>query len=127
MTNSDRKSASRSRRRQPARTVADLEELFHVVVENVKDYAIFYPRPGWPHPVTAGRFDDERWHVRKDGTELWVTGVLTALRDPRGLRCAMSVRHVRWIFGKHGAEITCGIVQSLGFDRIDGADCVGFL
>jgi PAS domain S-box-containing protein len=31
-----------------------------------------------------GRSDDERWHVRKDGSELWVTGVLTALRDPAG-------------------------------------------
>ena len=32
----------------------------------------------------ASRSDDERWHVRKDGAELWVTGVLTALRDPCG-------------------------------------------
>lgn len=32
----------------------------------------------------TGRSDDERWHVRKDGTELWVSGVLTALRDPDG-------------------------------------------
>jgi len=31
-----------------------------------------------------GRSDDERWHVRKDGAELWVTGVLTALRNPAG-------------------------------------------
>jgi PAS domain S-box-containing protein len=31
-----------------------------------------------------GRSDDERWHVRKDGSELWVEGVLTALRDEAG-------------------------------------------
>ncbi len=34
--------------------------------------------------ASTGRSDDERWHVRKDGTELWVTGVLTALRDSAG-------------------------------------------
>lgn len=32
----------------------------------------------------TGRSEDERWHVRKDATELWVSGVLTALRDARG-------------------------------------------
>jgi signal transduction histidine kinase len=31
-----------------------------------------------------GRSEDERWHVRKDGTERWISGVLTALRDPAG-------------------------------------------
>jgi PAS domain S-box-containing protein len=34
--------------------------------------------------ASTGRSDDERWHARKDGTELWVTGVLTALRDSAG-------------------------------------------
>jgi PAS domain S-box-containing protein len=34
--------------------------------------------------AATGRAEDERWHVRKDGTEIWVTGVLTALRDSAG-------------------------------------------
>jgi PAS domain S-box-containing protein len=123
MADSDGKAQSRSRRRR--RGGADLEELFHLVVENVKDYAIFILDPegraltwnagvrrllGYDEPefmglhfhllfrdddqegavremekaATAGRSDDERWHVRKDGTELWVAGVLTALRNPAG-------------------------------------------
>lgn len=31
-----------------------------------------------------GRFDDEGWRVRKDGSRFWATGVLTALRDREG-------------------------------------------
>jgi two-component sensor histidine kinase len=29
-----------------------------------------------------GRAEDERWHLRKDGTRFWASGILTALRDP---------------------------------------------
>lgn len=112
-------------RRERAESVADFEELFHLVIENVRDYAIFVLDPAggvltWNAGVrrllgyeeeqfkglafrrlfrsmeedaariemdraaSAGRSDDERWHVRKDGTELWVTGVLTALKDSSG-------------------------------------------
>jgi anti-anti-sigma factor len=31
-----------------------------------------------------GRFEDEGWRVRKDGTRFWASVVLTALRDPKG-------------------------------------------
>ncbi len=31
-----------------------------------------------------GRSRDDRWHVRKDGTRIWVTGVVVALRDAAG-------------------------------------------
>lgn len=30
---------------------------------------------------SVGKGEDDRWLVRKDGTRIWVTGVLTALRD----------------------------------------------
>jgi PAS domain S-box-containing protein len=117
-------SQSRSRRRQ-AEAVADLSELFHLLIENVRDYAIFIldtngravtwnagvkrmlgydepefmglhfrrlfradeqegAEPEMEKATTAGRSDDERWHVRKDGSEVWIAGVLTALRDPAG-------------------------------------------
>lgn len=32
----------------------------------------------------AGRAEDDRWHVRKDGTRFWGSGVLFALHDPAG-------------------------------------------
>ena len=31
-----------------------------------------------------GRSEDDRWHVRKDGTRIWVTGSVHALRDAGG-------------------------------------------
>lgn len=31
-----------------------------------------------------GRFEDEGWRVRKDGTEFWANVIITALRDPHG-------------------------------------------
>jgi PAS domain S-box-containing protein len=31
--------------------------------------------------TAAGREEDDRWHVRKDGTRFWASGVLFALRD----------------------------------------------
>jgi rsbT co-antagonist protein RsbR len=34
--------------------------------------------------AATGRFEDEDWRVRKDGTRFWANVVLTALRDPEG-------------------------------------------
>ena len=31
-----------------------------------------------------GRAEDERWHLRKDGSRLWASGVVTPLRDLNG-------------------------------------------
>src|SRR5215218_726512 len=43
--------------------------------------------------LAAGRAIDERWHVRKDGSRFWGSGVLTVLRSedgtPRGFVKAM--------------------------------------
>jgi PAS domain S-box-containing protein len=33
---------------------------------------------------TKGRAEDERWHLRKDGTCFWGSGIMTALRDEAG-------------------------------------------
>ena len=33
---------------------------------------------------TVGRAEDRRWHVKKDGTQFFADGVLTALRDAQG-------------------------------------------
>jgi len=32
--------------------------------------------------ASAGRAEDDRWHMRSDGTQFWGSGVLFALRDP---------------------------------------------
>lgn len=34
--------------------------------------------------VAEGKAEDERWHVRKDGSRFWATGIMTALRDESG-------------------------------------------
>ncbi len=103
------------------------EQLFRLLVEGVKDYAIFmldldgnfvswnvgaerilgyqeaeivgksfsciYPpedlqnkRPEYAlrRAVAMGRTQDDRWHVRKDGTWFWANGVITPLRDEAG-------------------------------------------
>jgi PAS domain S-box-containing protein len=58
-----------------------------------KHFSIFYP----PEEAASGkcemelevaardgRFEDEGWRVRKDGSRLWANVVITALRDPDG-------------------------------------------
>jgi PAS domain S-box-containing protein len=34
--------------------------------------------------ATDGRSEDDRWHVRKDGTRVWITGTMQALRNAAG-------------------------------------------
>src|SRR3954471_17555185 len=103
------------------------EERFRLLVDGVKDYAIFMLEPdgtiaSWnsgaerikgykaaeiigrhfstfypPEAVAAqwpeqelelalkdGRFEDEGWRVRKDGSRFWANVVITALRDGGG-------------------------------------------
>jgi len=58
-----------------------------------KHFSIFYPRekiekrfPEFELKEAArvGRFEDEGWRVRKDGTRFWANVVITALRDAAG-------------------------------------------
>lgn len=58
-----------------------------------KHFSIFYPREkieeGFPQfelkeAAQVGRFEDEGWRIRKDGTRFWANVVITALRDPSG-------------------------------------------
>src|SRR5688572_8021375 len=53
----------------------------------------FYPpevaASGWPHrelaiAATRGRFEDEGWRMRKDGTQFWANVVITALHTDAG-------------------------------------------
>jgi PAS domain S-box-containing protein len=115
--------------RQPVKSQKESEnnELFRLLVESVKDYAIFvispegyvltwnlgaqslkgyakteiigkhfsifYPpeavQTGWPArelmlAEREGRFEDEGWRVRKDGTSFWASVIITALRGSDG-------------------------------------------
>ena len=58
-----------------------------------KHFSVFYPplavESGWPaheldEAARLGRFEDEGWRVRKDGTRFWANVVITALRDQTG-------------------------------------------
>jgi PAS domain S-box-containing protein len=58
-----------------------------------KHFSIFYPaedlragKPEWELKVAAaeGRFEDEGWRLRKDGSRFWANVIITALRDARG-------------------------------------------
>jgi PAS domain S-box-containing protein len=56
-------------------------------------FSRFYPPEAlardWPaeelrRATVDGRFEDEGWRVRKDGTRFWANVVITAIRDPQG-------------------------------------------
>src|SRR4051794_26611740 len=58
-----------------------------------KHFSQFYTEDalarGWPDTElqlarAEGRFEDEGWRVRKDGSKLWANVVMTALRDEAG-------------------------------------------
>jgi len=58
-----------------------------------KHFSVFYPPEaldiGWPakelrEAERLGRFQDEGWRLRKDGTRFWANVVITALRDADG-------------------------------------------
>lgn len=59
-----------------------------------RSFEVFYPESAisakWPQEelrraCETGRFEDEGWRVRKDGTLFWANVVLTALRSPDGV------------------------------------------
>jgi PAS domain S-box-containing protein len=115
------------RRHRAEQTLQLSEDIFRVLVETIRDYAIFvldptghiaswnagaqrikgypadeiigkhfsvfYPREvaasGWPEhelkvAAAEGRFEDEGWRVRKDGSQFWASVVITALREADG-------------------------------------------
>ena len=111
----------------PSRSESDADERFRLLVESVKDYAIFildldgrvstwnagaerikgyraveiigkhfsvfYPPEVFPAEkcrteleiaTREGRFEDEGWRLRSDGSRLWAKVTITALRNPAG-------------------------------------------
>src|SRR6476661_1055721 len=58
-----------------------------------RHFSIFYTQEsiatGWPQhelkvATAEGRFEDEGWRLRKDGSRFWANVVITALRDRYG-------------------------------------------
>lgn len=58
-----------------------------------RSFTLFYPDEavarGWPQEelrraAADGRFEDEGWRLRKDGSRFWASVVITALRDTAG-------------------------------------------
>jgi PAS domain S-box-containing protein len=64
-----------------------------------RHFSVFYTREavesGWPDhelkvAIVEGRFEDEGWRVRKDGSRFWANVVITALRDESGRHLGFS-------------------------------------
>lgn len=54
------------------------------IIFTAEDRAIHAPEHEVKTAVAEGRASDERWHVRKDGTRFWGSGVMMAMHDSRG-------------------------------------------
>src|ERR1044072_7842357 len=50
----------------------------------VEDRARNVPSKELATAATLGRAEDERWHVRRDGSRFWASGVVTPVRDASG-------------------------------------------
>ncbi len=51
----------------------------------MEDRRLGVPQAEMRNALTLGRGDDERWHLRKDGTSFWANGEMMPLRDEAGL------------------------------------------
>lgn len=58
-----------------------------------RHFSVFYPQSAiaenWPakeleYAVAEGRFEDEGWRIRKDGSRFWANVIITALHDSSG-------------------------------------------
>jgi PAS domain S-box-containing protein len=49
-----------------------------------EDRSTLVPEKELTQAATYGRAEDERWHVRRDGSRFWASGIVTSVRDPTG-------------------------------------------
>ena len=77
-----------------------------------RHFSIFYPKDAvksaWPEhelhiAATEGRFEDENYRVRKDGSRFWANVIITALRDEDGKLLAFS-KITRDLTKRHARE-----------------------
>src|ERR1051326_5916524 len=50
----------------------------------VEDRGRLVPEKELATAAATGRAEDERWHVRRDGSRFWASGVVTSVRDHKG-------------------------------------------
>src|SRR5690242_4692003 len=60
--------------------------IFYTPADIARDYPAFELK----RATMDGRFEDEGWRVRKDGTRFWANVIITALRDDKGKLLAFS-------------------------------------
>ena len=84
-----------------------------------KNFSTFYPeedvrarKPEMELEVAAreGRFEDEGWRVRKDGSKFWANVIITAIRDEVGSLVG---------FGKVTRDITERMQAQVALDRVN--------
>ena len=84
-----------------------------------KNFSTFYPeediRSGKPEmelevAASEGRFEDEGWRVRKDGSQFWANVIITAVRDEHGRLVG---------FGKVTRDITDRMQAQRALDRLN--------
>jgi PAS domain S-box-containing protein len=74
---------------------AGAERIKHYKADEIngQHFSKFYPEDaidrGWPDhelkvATAEGRFEEEGWRLRKDGSQFWANVVITALRDEKG-------------------------------------------
>lgn len=68
-----------------------------------EDLAANMPEREIQQALESGRGDDDRWHVRKDGSRFWSAGMLTPLRDDQGVLHGFA-KIMRDETALHGAE-----------------------
>jgi hypothetical protein len=61
-----------------------IKERGGLTIAQDRDEAEHRGMPQADRALAKGRASDERWHMRKDGSRLWASGVMMLLRDRRG-------------------------------------------
>jgi PAS domain S-box-containing protein len=72
--------------------------IFYTAEDLARDHPAFELR----HATTHGRYEEEGWRLRKDGTRFWANVVITAIRDEHGVLIG---------FGKVTRNLTDRLVQ----------------
>jgi two-component system CheB/CheR fusion protein len=62
------------------------------IIFTPEDRAAGVPEKEIERALSSGRADDERWHVRKDGSRFFASGVMSAMRDGDALGCVKILR-----------------------------------
>lgn len=65
-------------------TEAEIMGRSAAIIFTPEDIAIGAPEQEMRTAEREGRAEDERWHMRRDGSRFWASGIMTPLRDETG-------------------------------------------